>query len=88
MKEENKINKEDCPHIKEIKMTDSDKIKCESCDVEENLRLCTSCGSVNCCESSNSHDTEHHKKTKHPIIKPVNTDYMFTWCYECNAYLK
>lgn len=88
MKEEKTINKSDCPHIKEIKVTNSNKTKCENCDLTEDLRLCTSCGSVNCCETSNAHDTEHFKETNHPIIKPTQTNYDFTWCYECDAYLK
>lgn len=80
--------KEDCPHLSEIKFVDSDKNKCAACDEAEHLRVCTSCGEVNCCESSRGHDTEHFKKTGHPIIKPVHADYDFTWCYKCNAYVK
>ena len=83
-----RVKKEKCPHIKEIKITKSGKTKCEACDVKGHLRICTSCGSVNCCESSNAHDTGHFKKTKHPIIKTIHTDYNFTWCYKCNAYLE
>ncbi|MBI1936023.1 UBP-type zinc finger domain-containing protein [Candidatus Woesearchaeota archaeon] len=82
-----KIKKEECPHAKNIKITKSSKKECEVCKDKEHLRICTSCGFVGCCESHNSHDTEHFKNTDHPIIKPVNCDYDFTWCYECNAYL-
>ena len=83
-----RIKKEKCPHTKEIKVTKSNKTKCEVCSEKEHLRVCTSCGSVNCCESYNAHDTEHFRKTNHPIIKPVHANYDFTWCYKCMAYLE
>ncbi len=90
MENEKRINKKDCPHIKKIKnkITKSDKRKCGMCSEKEHLRICTSCGAVNCCESFNAHDTAHFKKTRHPIIKPVHASYDFTWCYECRAYLE
>jgi uncharacterized UBP type Zn finger protein len=82
------INKNDCPHLSEIKVTKSDQEKCEQCEIKEDLRVCTSCGHVHCCEDGNAHDTDHYRKTTHPIIVPVHTDYKFMWCYQCNAYLK
>lgn len=82
------INKSDCPHLGEMKILSSDKTKCETCDIVEHLRLCTSCGDVNCCESGKGHDTKHFKETGHPIIKPTHANYDFTWCYKCKAYLK
>ena len=82
------MKKNECPHIREIKILKSSKAKCQKCNVTENLRICTSCGSVHCCESSNAHNTEHFKKTNHAIIKPIHCDYDFTWCYKCNAYLE
>lgn len=82
------INKEDCPHFeKSLKVVASDKSKCEACDIHEHLRLCTTCGSVNCCESGMGHNTEHFKHTGHAIIKSLDTGRDFTWCYKCNAYL-
>ena len=88
MEKEKTINKADCPHVKEMKINNSDQKKCEKCDITEDLRLCTSCGAVHCCEDGNGHNTEHFNKTKHPIIKPTHANYHFTWCYECGAYLK
>lgn len=82
-----KMKKAECPHNKEIKIQTSNKKQCEVCKDKEHLRLCTSCGFVGCCESHSAHDTEHFKKTKHPIIKTIHTDYNFIWCYKCNAYL-
>lgn len=88
MDKEKVIHKQDCPHIGELKITSSEKTQCEVCDIKEDLRLCTSCGAVHCCEDGNSHDTDHFKSTDHPIIIPVHTKYHFTWCYKCEAYLK
>lgn len=88
MQADKTIDKKDCPHIKEIKITDSKKQKCDVCDIKNHLRLCTSCGAVHCCESGKGHNTQHYKETQHPIIKAVHADYDFTWCYPCGAYLK
>ena len=81
------ISANNCPHAKELRITSSKEEKCGLCSDDENLRICTSCGKVFCCESSNAHDTAHYKKTGHPIIKPVHCSYDFTWCYGCKAYL-
>lgn len=82
------IKKSKCPHLKELKICSSGKKKCEKCSEKQHLRLCTSCGKVFCCESMNAHDTEHFRKTGHPIIRPVHCDYDFLWCYGCKAYLE
>ena len=83
-----KIKKEKCPHAKNIRIIKSSKKECEVCKERQHLRVCTSCGFVGCCESFNAHNTEHFKKTGHPIIKSIHADYDFTWCYKCNAYLE
>lgn len=85
---ENIIKKSDCPHTGTINKTESDQNHCKECDLQEDLRICTSCGDVRCCEDGNSHDTKHFEETGHPIIKPIHANYDFTWCYECQAYLK
>lgn len=83
-----KIKKNMCPHIGKIKFRSSRKKECVVCGDKKHPRLCTSCGRVFCCESLNAHDTQHFKKTKHPIIKPVHCPYDFLWCYACKAYLE
>ena len=82
------INKDECPHLSEMKFSNSDKTKCDTCEINEHIRLCTTCGAVNCCESGKGHDREHFNITSHPIIKPVHANYDFIWCFKCNAYLK
>jgi uncharacterized UBP type Zn finger protein len=91
------IKKESCQHTAEMKITTSDKKACEArlpdgqvCGEKENLRLCTSCGQVFCCQSHQAHNEEHFKKTGHPIIKPTpaTLPYDWTWCWVDNAYLE
>ena len=83
------IEKEKCSHLGKIKkIKDPNKKKCEMCGDKKDLRMCLACGFVGCCESSNTHDTQHFKKTGHPLIKPYRCDYEWLWCYKCNAFLK
>jgi CPA1 family monovalent cation:H+ antiporter len=62
---------------------------CEVCGIKGPLRMCATCGFVGCCESMNSHDTEHWKETGHPIIvrMPLN-EASWVWCYEHHDYLR
>ena len=63
--------------------------KCEVCGLPGPIRACATCGFVGCCESMNSHDTEHWKQTGHPIIiRLPKTEASWVWCYEHNDYLK
>ncbi len=61
---------------------------CEGCGSTFNLRLCTECGFVGCCESQQAHDRSHALEAGHPVIKsmPV-TEGSFTWCYSCGRYV-
>ena len=62
---------------------------CQVCGLRAPLRMCGTCGFVGCCESMNSHDTDHWKETGHPIIvrMPIGEG-SWVWCYEHNDYLK
>lgn len=61
---------------------------CEGCGSDFNLRLCTECGYVGCCESQQAHDRGHALEAKHPVIKslPLSKS-SFTWCYTCERYV-
>ncbi len=62
--------------------------RCEGCGSTFNLRVCTTCGHVGCCESQQAHNTRHAKAAGHPVIKSLPLrDGHFTWCYECARYL-
>ncbi|HEX8968896.1 MAG TPA: UBP-type zinc finger domain-containing protein [Chloroflexota bacterium] len=62
---------------------------CEECGSTFNLRICTECGHVGCCESQQGHNTAHARASGHPVIKsfPVGAG-SFTWCYSCRAYVQ
>ncbi len=63
--------------------------RCEECGSTFNLRVCTTCGHVGCCESQQGHGTAHAKAAQHAIIKslPLGPG-AFTWCYVCSAYVE
>jgi CPA1 family monovalent cation:H+ antiporter len=61
---------------------------CEECGSTVNVRVCTTCGHVGCCESQHGHNTAHAKASGHPVIKSLPLDGKgFTWCYTCNKYI-
>lgn len=76
-----------CPHVtREIAQPRS--ASCEGCGSTFNLRLCTACGHVGCCESQQGHNTAHARESGHPVIKSLPSESgHFTWCYTCNRYL-
>jgi len=46
------------------------------------LRLCLSCGEVNCCDSSpNQHATEHFHTSGHPLVQSFQPGEDWIWCY-------
>jgi len=62
---------------------------CEECGLNMNLRVCTTCGHVGCCESHAGHNTAHAKASGHHVIKSLPLDGKgFTWCYACDAYIE
>ena len=74
-------------HVKEDATPKAD--VCQVCGIPGPLRMCSTCGFVGCCESTNAHDTAHWKETGHPIIKrmPIQPD-SWLWCYEHSDYLR
>jgi uncharacterized UBP type Zn finger protein len=61
---------------------------CEECGSTFNLRVCTECGHVGCCESQLAHNTAHARGSGHPVIKSMPVDERsFTWCYACGTYV-
>jgi uncharacterized UBP type Zn finger protein len=46
------------------------------------LRLCLSCGEVNCCDSSpNKHATKHFHASGHPLVQSFQPGEDWIWCY-------
>lgn len=46
------------------------------------LRLCLTCGTVGCCDSSfNRHASKHARETGHPLIRTLEPGEDWTWCF-------
>ena len=77
----------ECPHFTGAVATPGGAV-CEECGSNFNLRMCTECGHVGCCESQQGHNTAHAEASGHPVIRSLPLgDASFTWCYRCNSYL-
>ncbi len=77
---------DECTHLDQIKDVTSDATGCEEClkigDRWVHLRLCMTCGQVNCCDDSkNRHARKHAHATGHPIIKSYEPGEFWMWCY-------
>lgn len=77
---------EQCKHLDQIKVTQTDKDYCEDCiktgDTWVELRMCLICSHVGCCDSSkNKHATKHFDQTQHPLIRSVQPGEGWVWCY-------
>jgi hypothetical protein len=47
------------------------------------LRICLTCGHVGCCDSSpNRHATAHARASDHALIRSLEPDEEWCWCYE------
>ena len=76
----------ECTHTDEIRITEPTKHVCEECvrmgDTWVHLRMCLTCGQVGCCDSSkNKHASRHFRETQHPMIRSVEADEGWVWCY-------
>jgi len=50
--------------------------------------MCLSCGSIGCCDSSaRKHARRHFDETGHPVIRSIEADEEWAWCYVDRAYL-
>jgi uncharacterized UBP type Zn finger protein len=84
------IPRADCPHVNTLPDTPAQAGSvCAECGAPAPTRLCLSCGHVGCCDSTRGHATAHAHASKHPVIRSLPlSNQSFTWCYECNAYLR
>jgi CPA1 family monovalent cation:H+ antiporter len=60
---------------------------CEGCGSGFNLRMCTACGHVGCCESQAGHARSHALTEAHPVIVGMPVGRGVTWCYEEDRYV-
>ena len=59
---------------------------CEDCLVDGtlwlHLRICLECGHVGCCDNSpERHATAHANASGHPVIRSLQPDEEWSWCY-------
>ena len=46
------------------------------------LRMCQTCGTIRCCDSSpNKHASRHAAEAGHPIVRSVEPGEDWSWCY-------
>lgn len=61
---------------------------CEECGSRFNLRICSTCGHVGCCDSQYGHARIHYHETGHPVMRARTIiDRGFMWCYADNRYV-
>jgi len=76
-----------CTHLDQIRdVTPNTPEGCEEClqsgDDWVHLRLCLACGHVGCCDQSpNRHATKHFHRTRHAIVRSLEPDEDWGWCY-------
>jgi len=78
---------EECEHLVSVPLTDpSGEVGCAECLAIGSrwvaLRMCLTCGTVGCCDSSpHRHATAHFHETAHPVMRSVEPGETWRWCY-------
>ena len=75
-----------CTHMDQILDVTPRANGCVDClelgDSWMHLRLCMTCGSVGCCDSSpNKHASAHARTSSHPIVESYEPGEEWFWCY-------
>lgn len=86
------VNDAVCSHLGQISRVYPSAPGCEEClktgDGWVHLRICLTCGHVGCCDSSkNKHATGHFHATDHAIIKSLEPNEEWAWCFADKAFL-
>lgn len=79
------VGDKSCSHLGEVHVTRSDAVTCQRCAPDEvwpALRVCLTCGSVGCCDTStNKHARAHFEETGHPLMRSIRPGETWGWCY-------
>jgi uncharacterized UBP type Zn finger protein len=77
-----------CAHLDQIVVVEppSAILGCEEClktgDRWLHLRMCQTCGSIGCCDSSpHRHASRHARESDHPVARSVEPGERWSWCY-------
>jgi uncharacterized UBP type Zn finger protein len=82
------VDRKLCEHAPAV-ATEPRSSVCEECGSTFNLRSCTTCGHVGCCESQAGHARAHALGEQHPVIEQITTRGPgFAWCYDEKSYVR
>jgi uncharacterized UBP type Zn finger protein len=77
-----------CTHLEQVRVIELPPTipGCEEClktgDPWVHLRMCLSCGSIGCCDSSpNRHASRHAREEGHAIARSAEPGEQWAWCY-------
>ena len=81
-----------CTHVDQIQQVTPSGEGCEECLKAGgrwvHLRLCLTCGTVRCCDSSpNRHASAHAAEGGHPIVESFEPGEDWRWCYVDQVYV-
>jgi uncharacterized UBP type Zn finger protein len=85
--------RETCTHRDQIQpVALPEKYVCQECvalgDRWIYLRICLICGHVGCCDNSkNKHATQHFHTTGHPVIRSLEPNEDWMWCFIDQVFL-
>jgi monovalent cation:H+ antiporter-2, CPA2 family len=86
------FSRRSCTHLDAVQDPTPISRECASCvgggSTWLALRMCLTCGSIGCCDSSaGRHASAHFEATGHPIIRSIEPGEAWAWCYLDKAYL-
>ncbi|MBA2380772.1 MAG: UBP-type zinc finger domain-containing protein [Chloroflexi bacterium] len=78
--------KSTCTHLDLVADVDPGEDVCPACVAIDSswlhLRQCRICGNTACCDTSlNKHATAHFRDTGHPIMRTLEADQDWSWCF-------
>lgn len=81
-----------CTHLTDVPAAPKPPLACPACERDASrwvhMRMCVTCGSVGCCDSSPGlHALAHFKETGHPVMRSIEPGEAWAWCYVDRAYL-
>ena len=77
-----------CSHLGQVRLVEppAEILGCEEClkigSGWVHLRMCQTCGTIRCCDSSpHQHASRHAAEEGHPIVRSVEPGEDWSWCY-------
>ena len=77
-----------CSHLDQVRLVDRPDtidgcVECLRIGADwVHLRMCQTCGTIRCCDSSpNKHASRHAAEEGHPIARSVEPGEDWSWCY-------